>query len=44
VNCSSLPTVYTLLLQSAVNPHICCIVPQRTDWLMIVTDINKVAL
>ena len=34
-------------VQSAVNPHIrhsCCIVLQRTGWLMIVTEINKLAL
>jgi len=33
--------------QSAVNPHyltLSCIVLQRTDWLMIFTEINKVAL
>jgi len=36
---------------SAVNPHDishysvhCCIALQRTDWLMIVAEINKVAL
>jgi len=33
-------------LQIAVNPHILhsCIVLQRTDWLMILTEINKVVL
>ena len=46
MNCSILPTVHRFLLtQSAVNPHIWhyCIVLQRTDWLLIVTEI-KVAL
>jgi len=33
-------------LQSAVNHHIshCYIVLQRIDWLMILTEVNKVAL
>ena len=34
-------------LQSAVNSHILtlsCIVLQRIDWVMILTEINKVAL
>ena len=47
VNCSNLPTVHRLLLTNCCESSyltLCCIVLQRTDWLMILTELNKVAL
>jgi len=44
VNCSSLPTVHRLLLTKCCKSSyltLCCIVLQRTDWLMIMTEIKK---
>ena len=45
MNCSSLPTGHRLLLPKCCESSyltLCCIVLQRTDWLIIVTEINKV--
>ena len=41
------PTYCALLLTKCCESSyltLCCIVLQRTDWLIIVTEINKVAL
>jgi len=48
VNCSSLPTVHRSRLTKCYEPScltlLYCSLLQSIDWLMVLTEINKVAL